>query len=156
MRRIQRPIADFISPDASIVALSPDDPVSAAVEVMKAHKWDCALVLEGDALVGIFTERDFLYRVSAAQKNPTQTKLRDVMTPNPETLRARDAIPYAINRMVGRGFRNSPIVDDTGKPVAVLDVRDVLAHLTEVFAEVTERTVIDKEWEEWTDTGGGA
>lgn len=156
MRRIQRPIADFITPDASVVALSPDDPVSAAVEVMKAHKWDCSLVLEGGTLVGIFTERDFLYRVSAAQKNPNHTTLREVMTPNPETLRARDAISYAINRMVVRGFRNIPIVDDTGKPVAVLDVRDVMAHLTEVFAEVSERTVLDKEWEEWTDTGGGA
>jgi CBS domain-containing protein len=153
MRRIQRPIADFIS-QAVIAALSPDDNVTAAIEVMKANKWDCSLVIEGGALVGIFTERDFLYRVSAEQRNPAVTKLRDVMTPKPETLRARDAIPYAINRMVVRGFRNIPIVDDDGRPVAVLDVRDVVAHLTEVFAEVTDKPVLEREWDEWTDTGG--
>ncbi|ACY15661.1 cyclic nucleotide-binding/CBS domain-containing protein [Haliangium ochraceum] len=155
MRSIQKPIKDFLS-DEPLAAVAPDDPVTAAIAAMKKSKWDCALVLDGDTLVGIFTERDFLYRVSAAQADPAATKVRDVMTAEPETLRPQDSIAYAINRMVVRGFRNVPIVDDDGKAVAVLDVRDVMTHLDVVFKEVQETQIVEKEWDEWTDIGGGA
>lgn len=158
MRRfqIQTPIKEFLSGEP-IASISPDDPVTVAVETMRKNKWDCSLVLEGGKLVGIFTERDFLNRVSAEHRNPAETKLREVMTPAPETLRAHDSIAYAINRMVVRGFRNIPIVDDGDEPIAVLDVRDVMAHLSELFAEVMEMQAGNgKEWDEWTDIGGGA
>jgi CBS domain-containing protein len=56
MRRTQKTIDQFIS-DASLPAVGPDDPVTAAMEAMKAHASDCAVVLDRDTLVGIFTER---------------------------------------------------------------------------------------------------
>lgn len=154
MRRIQKPIKDFLS-DEPLASVGPDEPVTAAIASMKSSKWDCVLVLEEGGLVGIFTERDFLFRVSATQKNPAETKVREVMTPEPETLRAHHSIVYAINRMVVRGFRNIPIVDDDGKAIAVLDVRDVMKHLDAVFTEVQEGQG-GAEWDEWTDIGGGA
>lgn len=155
MQSIQKTIQEFLSEDA-LPAAAPDDLVTAAAATMKEKQQDCVLILDGSELVGIFTERDFLYRVTAEQRNPADTKVRDVMTPKPETLRATDSIAYAINRMVVRGFRNIPIVDDSGKPVSVLDVRDVMSHLNEVFAEVSEGGGGDGEWDEWTDIGGGA
>ena len=154
MRRIQKTIDQFIA-DAPLPAVTPDDQVTAAMETMKTQRLDCVLVLEGDRLVGIFTERDFLNRVTAQQRNPAETRIRDVMTAEPETLRPHDAIPYAINRMVVRGFRNIPIVDDQGKAVAVLDVRDIISHLSEVFDDLVQGKVIENEWDEWTDIGGG-
>jgi predicted transcriptional regulator len=77
------------------------------------------------------------------------------MTTEPEVLRPHDSIAYAINRMVVRGFRNIPIVDDGNKAVAVLDVRDVMAHLADLFAELAEGRRVESEWDEWTDIGGG-
>lgn len=154
MRRIQKTIDQFIS-DGPLPAVKPDDPVTAAMEAMKAHRSDCALVLDGGTVVGIFTERDFLNRVTVPQRTPTETTLREVMTTEPETLHPHDAIEYAINRMVERGFRNIPIVDDSGKAVAVLDVRDVMAHLSELFDEVAEGRRVESEGNEWTDIGGG-
>lgn len=154
MQRIQKTIDQFISDDP-LPAVAPDDQVTAAMEAMKAQRSDCVLVLDSARLVGIFTERDFLNRVTAQQRNPAETRVRDVMTADPETLRPHDAVPYAINRMVVRGFRNIPIVDGDGKAVAVLDVRDVMAHLSEVFDDLAQGKVVESEWDEWTDIGGG-
>jgi CBS domain-containing protein len=153
MQRIQKTISEFVS-GRPAPAVAPDDHVAAAIDTMKSQRSDCVMVIDGDALVGIFTERDFLYRVAARQRNPKDTAVHAVMTPEPKTLRARDSIAYAINCMVLHGFRNIPIVDDEGRPISLLDVRSVISHIAEVFAEIEEgqsRPDVD----EWTDIGGG-
>lgn len=152
MRRIQKSIAECIA-RAEFVALGPDDSVAAAAAAMTDKGHDCVLVIEGDRLTGIFTERDYLNRVAAQRRDPVATRLSDVMTPDPETLHEDDQVNYAINRMAERSYRNIPVVDRDGKPLSVLDVRLVMAHLIKVFAEV-ERD--DPELAgEWIDIGGG-
>jgi CBS domain-containing protein len=151
---IQKTIADFIS-DEPLPQVAPDQSVEAAVDVMSDTKSDCVLILDGDRLVGIFTERDFLNRVTAKKRPPAQTPIADVMTADPSTLRQKDRISYAINRMAVGGFRNIPIVDENARPVAVLSVRDVMRHLYELFAEVEGDAAKSGEWDEWTDLGGG-
>lgn len=153
MHRIQKSIRDSIA-RAKFVAVQPDDTVSAAVEGMKAEKTDCALVVENERLIGIFTERDFLNRISAEDLDPGQTTMRDVMTASPETLRSHNCITYAINRMAIGGYRNIPIVDRDGRPTSVLDVRLVMMHLIKVFAEIEEAGPYDDD-DEWIDIGGG-
>ena len=79
------------------------------------------------------------------------------MTPNPVTLRTDDCISYAINKMAVGGFRNVPIVDAGGTPVAMLDTRDVIAHLSDLFDALAEqRTERGDDDGEWDDIGGGA
>lgn len=151
---IQKTIAEFISSQKP-PAVSPGDTVAAAVDVMREHKSDCVLVLDDERLVGIFTERDFLNRVTAGKRSPAQTPVADVMTSSPSTLGKTDCISYAINRMAVRGFRNVPIVDGDGRPVSVLTVRDVMGHLHELFDEVEGDQKSRGEWDEWTDLGGG-
>lgn len=155
MQRIQRTISEFMQPVVSIPSLSTDAPVSEAVTLMRTQSSDGVLVLEHGKLVGIFTERDFLNRVGAMRLDPGAIPMRDVMTPEPETLRPRDCISYAINRMAVRGFRNIPIVDEDDRVLSVLSVRTVMDHMTEVFADI-EDAGPDSEWQEWTDIGGGA
>ena len=154
MRQIQKSIADCIA-RAKFVALSQDDMVSTAVTAMSEMGTDCALVVEeNEKLVGIFTERDFLNRVSAAKRDPSATRLGDVMTADPETLHPHDCVSYAINRMAVGSYRNVPIVDDKQRPTSVLDVRLVMLHLIKVFAEV-EKGGGATDDEEWIDIGGG-
>lgn len=148
MQRIQKTIAEFVIP-----AIRSGDTVTKAIRLMKNRGSDCALVVDGGKLVGIFTERDFLYRVIAEQRLPSETRVGEVMTPDPETLKSGDSIAYAINRMVLRGFRNIPIVDDAGHPISVLNIRHVMEHMNEVFAELD--TTLTSDVDEWTDIGGG-
>jgi len=148
MRQIQKTIAEFVIP-----AVAPTDPVSKAVSMMKNRSSDCALVIKDDKLVGVFTERDFLFRVLAEKRVPDSVLIEDVMTPEPETLRDSDSIAYAINRMVVRGFRNIPIVSDRDRPISVLSIRHVMEHMNELFSELEDDESAGED--EWTDLGGG-
>jgi CBS domain-containing protein len=154
MQRIQKTISEFLS-DSVVPTVSPEQAVSAAVAVMREQRCDCVVVVDGEAVVGILTERDLLNRVAAVSGRPAAIRIAEVMTAEPETLRPRDCITYALNRMAVRGFRNVPIVDDDGRLAGLLTVRDVLAHVNDVFDEVTDGSGDDKAMSEWIDIGGG-
>jgi CBS domain-containing protein len=150
MPRLRATISSFIA-DRTLCAVSPHDSVAAAVALMKERRVDCVVVTDDGALVGIFTERDFLNRVVAQELVAADIAVAEVMTREPETLSPVDSIAYAINRMALGGFRNVPIVD-AGRCVAVVDVRDVMSQLSEVFEEIADDS---SELSPWTDVGGG-
>ena len=100
--------------------------VADAIERMRRDSIDCLLVMEQDALVGIFTDRDAVLKVGA--KAGDQRPLREVMTPDPVVLRREDPVAVAIHKMAIGGFRHVPILDD-GHPIGVVSARDVFRHL---------------------------
>jgi CBS domain-containing protein len=89
---------------------------------------DCVLVVEGERLVGIFTDRDAVLKV-AGTKTGGQP-ISSVMTHDPVVLRHDETIAVAINKMAVGGFRHIPIVED-GRPTGVVSARDVFHHLAE-------------------------
>ncbi len=152
MRHIQRAISDCIAP-AKFVALAPTDLVSTAVAGMLETETSCALVVEEGRVVGIFTGRDFLNRISVEKRDPADTQLLDVMTRNPRSLHPDDCISFAIKQMAQEGYRHVPIVDAEQRPISVLDTRLVISHLIKVFAELEQAG--DVEDDRWIDLGGG-
>ena len=100
--------------------------VGDAIARMQSEGLDCLLVTEGEALVGIFTDRDAIVKV-AGQADGDRT-VRDVMTQDPVILRSGDPVAVAIHKMAVGGFRHVPIVKD-GVPVAVVSAKDVFRHL---------------------------
>lgn len=106
-------------------------PVDQAIGRMQAEGIDCLLVMEGEALVGIFTDRDAILKV-AGQGDGTKP-LREVMTHDPVVLRSGDPVAVAIHKMAVGGFRHVPIVRGN-VPVAVVSAKDVFRH----FAAGTE------------------
>jgi len=151
MQRIEKTIAEFLT-DRFVPTVAPHATVEEVVDAMKSRQADCVAVVEDDALVGIFTERDFLNRVVGERRLPAETPVHEVMTPEPERLQRNHPVSYAIQQMAAFGFRNVPIVDD-GKPLAILTIRDVIQHLSELLEEAQSRKLVDDE--EWTDIGGG-
>ena len=104
--------------------------VAEALRRMHDAGTDCLLVRDGDRLVGIFTDRDAVVRV--AGKRMEASRIAEVMTPKPVTLRHDDPIALAIHRMAVGGFRHIPILQN-GKPTGVVTARDVFHHLAEAF-----------------------
>ena len=70
----------FTKADRPLAITRPDATVLEATQVMNAQKIGSLLVMNGDQLVGIFTERDVLQRVVAEMQSATTTLVRDVMT----------------------------------------------------------------------------
>jgi CBS domain-containing protein len=128
----------------TVKLLAPSEPIklrdTASVHdaiVQMAEKRRAAVVIvdaEG-RLTGIFTERDLLRRVAVAGRDPGQTRLSEVMTPNPEALAPDDLICYAINRLHHAGYRTIPLVDAQQRPIGVMTVHDIVQWLAELFPE---------------------
>ncbi len=81
------------------------------------------LVLAGDRLVGVFTERDVLRAV--ARGHADEPTVGDWMTPDPETIEPDDTTEHAAVLMIHGGFRHLPVVD-AGKVVGILSIRDLM------------------------------
>lgn len=106
--------------------------VGEAVRRMLAQQVGAVLVSSDGRPAGIFTERDVLRHLATAGAD-TARPVSEVMTPDPECLGFEDGVAYALNRMVEGGYRNIPIVDDAGKAVALLSLRDVVAFIVSLL-----------------------
>ncbi len=103
-----------------------------AIQLMLDRETGAVLVERGGRAVGIFTERDVLRRVARPGIDQGRP-VGEVMTPDPETLGLDDGIAFALNRMIVRGFRHIPIVDEAGLPFAVLSLREVAAFIVSLL-----------------------
>jgi CBS domain-containing protein len=102
-----------------------DDRLDQVIAGMAERNQGCVLVKEGEVLAGIFTERDLLRKVYG-KIDPTKTKIRTVMTEDPEAVSFHDTIAAALNKMTVGGFRHVPLVDVKHRPVGVVSVKDIV------------------------------
>jgi len=120
----KRIIPDVVN-NQIITALPKTATVAHATKLMNEREVSSVLIMEDETLEGIFTVRDVARRV-VGQDLGLDTKLADVMTPNPEAI-AADEIPLrGLHRMHDGGFRHLPVVDN-GKVVGVVSRRDFFA-----------------------------
>jgi CBS domain-containing protein len=124
-------------PTRSSIILGPAASATEAMRAMQKQHRGCVLVTEDGTprskLVGIFTERDVLLRIIDRGRNPATIELAEVMTPDPECLQVNAQIAWVLNIMSVGGLRHVPVVDEHGRPVAVVSVRDVMQFLVEAF-----------------------
>jgi CBS domain-containing protein len=107
-----RPIREMLERDRRVVRAGPESTVHAAARLMAENGCGSILVMEGERLLGIFTERDLLTRVAAAEKSLERTHLREVMTRNPDTVRADEPVKEAVRKMDEFSYRYLPVLED--------------------------------------------
>jgi len=112
------------------LAVEDSEPVSAAIESMRNEKTGCLLVTRQGKLVGIFTERDLLTRVLAADL-PPGAPMAECLTANPVKVSPQDSVQTAIERMEQGGYRHLPVVDESNRPVGILSAQRVVHYLAE-------------------------
>lgn len=122
---IRRIVPDVIS-DQVLQKVTPRDTVRQAARLMREKKIAAVLVMEGERLVGIVTERDMTVRVVAAGLDPDTTPVGDVMTGDPDTLAPNDTASDALRMMKSRNYRHLPVVEG-GTVVGMVSVRDLYA-----------------------------
>jgi CBS domain-containing protein len=108
-----------------LILVSGSMTVREAAKLMKSKHYGAVLVTEGDALLGIFTERDAVFRVIAAGRDPETTQLAEVMTKEPKTITSDKTFGHAMLMMHEGGFRHVPVIDD-GKLVGMVSSRNAL------------------------------
>lgn len=116
--------------------------VRTAAHIMKENRISALMVVEGDQLAGIFTERDALFRVLAGGLDPDRTTMAQVMTRNPTTTTAERPLVHAMHLMQDGGFRHIPVVD-RGRPVGMVSMRDAMGiELARFERELSEKQAI--------------
>ena len=101
-------------------------PLGEAAKRIDERHVGAALVLDGERLVGILTERDVLRAVAAGRVEGTT--VADWMTHHPETIEPADTTGHAASIMIHGGFRHLPVVDG-GKAVGIVSIRDLMRHV---------------------------
>jgi CBS domain-containing protein len=117
-----------------VVTASPEISVADAAIAMRNARVGALAILEDEKLVGIFTERDALFRVLANGMNPSTTKLQHVMTENPQTITPNRPVSHAMHLMHEGGYRHMPVVEN-GYLVGMISVRDALVPELREFEE---------------------
>ncbi len=132
---ITRETIKILAPHAPF-AIEPETTVREAIQSLVEKRIGCLLVESQGELLGIFTERDVVNRIS---ENPhvMDHPVREFMTTTPTTATLDDSIAYALHAMDLGGYRHLPIVGTDGKPQGVISVRDILSFLCDRFAELS-------------------
>ncbi len=113
--------------DENPAVVRPDTSAAGAIQLMLEHRVGAVTVVDEQRVVaGIFTERDVLRKLVLSGRDPAQTPVSELMTV-PVILATADTSPgEAFSIMMERHFRHLPVVDDRGRVVAMLSIRNLL------------------------------
>jgi len=106
--------------------------VADAAQMMRQANVGAIMVVEEGRLVGVFTERDALFRVVAPGLDGRVTRLADVMTRDPQTIHPDSDFAHALHMMHEGRFRQVPVVED-GCLIGMVSARDALGPELEGF-----------------------
>jgi CBS domain-containing protein len=113
--------------DSEAAAVPADATVERAIRTMlDRHVGAVAVIDEKQRVAGIFTERDVLRRLSLGEHDPRKIFVREVMTTPVEMATEATTAGEALATMVERHYRHLPIVDDDGRLLGMLSIRNVL------------------------------
>lgn len=110
--------------------VSPDDTVFQAIQLLADKSIGAVMVMEGEKLIGIFSERDYTRKIALVGKNSRETKVSEIMTSpvlyvSPKT-RTRECMAL----MSEKGFRHLPVLDGN-KVVGMISIRDLMNDIIE-------------------------
>jgi signal-transduction protein with cAMP-binding, CBS, and nucleotidyltransferase domain len=96
-----------------------------AAKLMASKNVGAALVVKGETLLGILTERDILNRVIIPRLDPASVKVSEIMTPDPMSLEPELLSCHAMALMTNGGFRHTPVVE-RGEVIGVVSLQDAV------------------------------
>jgi CBS domain-containing protein len=122
MRTVRQVLADK---PADIFAVAPDAPVVEAIRLMADKSIGAVLVLRGDALSGILSERDYARKVVLQGRSSADTPASAIMTAQVVTIGPDTPVPACMQLMTERRIRHLPVVED-GRVVGVISIGDLV------------------------------
>ncbi|HET7171275.1 MAG TPA: CBS domain-containing protein [Gaiellales bacterium] len=115
-------VKDVMTADPITVAAG--DQVVEAAKRMRDAAVGSMIVIDGDEIRGIVTDRDIAVRLVAEGRDPAQTTVQEIVSPDPVTVEPDTAIEDAIGVMSERAIRRLPVVEQ-GRPVGIVSLGDL-------------------------------
>lgn len=114
-----------------VFAIAPEATVYDALTAMAKYNTGALLVMSGNDMVGILSERDCVRKVELKGKSATDTKVSEIMTSKVITVDANQPLEACMSLMMEKGIRHLPVYDDQ-KLMGFVSVRDVLREMIEM------------------------
>jgi len=111
--------------DQTVHAIRPDASVFDAVKLMAEKGIGALLVMEGDAIVGIVTERDYARKIVLMARSSKETPVRDVMTSHVMYVRPESTSEECMALMTENRLRHLPVIDGT-KLIGLISIGDLV------------------------------
>ncbi|HVT87263.1 MAG TPA: CBS domain-containing protein [Tepidisphaeraceae bacterium] len=122
----------------TVYSIEPDATVLEAVTKMNQHKLGALVVMEGDSVIGMFTERDVLRRVVGEERNSRQTYVSEVMTRELICCSPTTEMDDVSAIMQQQRIRHLPVCDDQNRLHGLISIGDVNAcHASQQEAHLT-------------------
>jgi|GEM_PF-157659 len=111
------------------VTVSPGTRVRDVLAQLRDADQGCAVVAEHGRVLGVFTERDVLNRITPNRASAMEMPIAEVMTADPVLMAENESVLVALNKMGIGGFRHIPLVNEDRKVHGMLSGRDVLEYI---------------------------
>ena len=113
-----------------IIVVAPDDTVRQAVALLAGRRIGAVPVVNGEEVLGVFSERDLLYCLKAGDTDVLNRPVRDVMTAPAVTVSPEDPVMGALSLMTRRRIRHLPVVEN-GRMVGLVSIGDLVKYRIE-------------------------
>jgi CBS domain-containing protein len=115
-------------PARTIVKVSPEASVLDAIKVLASEDIGAAVVMTGDRLAGIFSERDYTRKVILKGRSSDNTRVQEIMTSNVVVVSPRTKTRDCMALMTEKSIRHLPVVDE-GRVVGMVSIRDIVGDI---------------------------
>jgi CBS domain-containing protein len=122
---------DLIRPEGgNVISVKPEASVLEALELMAAKNIGAVMVMTGDTVTGILSERDCIRKLDLAGRSARETKVQEIMTRNVLYVEAGQSLDECMALMIDKNIRHLPVFEN-GKLMGVISVRDVLKEVVD-------------------------
>ena len=115
-------------PARPIVKVAPELSVLDAIKVLATENIGAAVVMSGDRLAGIFSERDYTRKVILKGRSSDTTRVEEIMTPNVIVVNPRTKTRECMALMTEKNIRHLPVVDE-GRVIGMVSIRDIVSDI---------------------------
>ncbi len=122
----------------NILSIAPDAPVIEAITLMAAKGIGALLVMRGDELIGVVSERDYARNVVLKGRSSSSTSVGEIMEPGMTTVHPDDSIDHCMRLCTNKRVRYLPVLDN-GKIIGVLSLGDLVKAVISQQSEQIEQ-----------------
>ena len=109
-----------------LAVVTPDDSIFHALSLMAMHDVGALLVLDGEDLVGIFTERDYARKLILQGKSSKETLVSEIMSDKVAYVTLAATVDECMALMTEKHFRHLPVLSDDGEVIGIVSIGDLV------------------------------
>jgi CBS domain-containing protein len=118
------------------VRISPETNITEACQLLEQNNIGCLIAERESKLCGIVTDRDIALRVTGAKRDPDQTKVKEIMTPDPIRISVDKDVHHLTALMHAYHVRRVPIVNGFDTTLGIVTLDDLIAQLGDDLSEI--------------------